>query len=198
MKNLKCTIEARMGSTRLPGKSMKFLSQNLRLIDFVIINALNSKYINKKNIYLLTSREKIIKLLLSMLRKKYGIKIIIGSDSNVFSRYLYFKKFKNFPLLRLTADNPLVDPLLVDRFIKYFRKTKTDYLTTRAMAHTKKWPVKSDFPRGLSVEIFLSKKLFENEKNLLLKINNLQHGSFLINYLMLKLISLNHLEFIKN
>ena len=66
------------------------------------------------------------------------------------------------------------------------------------MAHTKKWPVKSDFPRGLSVEIFLSKKLFENEKNLLLKINNLQHGSFLINYLMLKLISLNHLEFIKN
>ena len=35
---------------------------------------------------------------------------------------LYFKKFKNFPLLRLTADNPLVDPLLVDRFIKYFKK----------------------------------------------------------------------------
>ena len=58
-----------MGSTRLPGKSMKFLSQNLRLIDFVIINALNSKYINKKNIYLLTSRKRIIKLLLSMLRK---------------------------------------------------------------------------------------------------------------------------------
>lgn len=169
MKNLKCTIEARMGSTRLPGKSMKFLSQNLRLIDFVIINALNSKYINKKNIYLLTSKEKNNQTLIKHVKKKYGIKIIIGSDSNVFSRYLYFKKFKNFPLLRLTADNPLVDPLLVDRFVKYFRKTKTDYLTTRAMAHTKKWRVKSDFPRGLSAEIFLSKKLFENEKKFTIK-----------------------------
>ena len=29
MKNLKCTIEARMGSTRLPGKSMKFYLQIL-------------------------------------------------------------------------------------------------------------------------------------------------------------------------
>ena len=48
MKNLKCTIEARMGSTRLPGKSMKFLNKDSRLIDFVIMNALKSKYINKK------------------------------------------------------------------------------------------------------------------------------------------------------
>ena len=53
MKNLKCTIEARMGSTRLPGKSMKFLNKDSRLIDFVIMNALKSKYINKKNLYLL-------------------------------------------------------------------------------------------------------------------------------------------------
>ena len=36
-----------MGSTRF-GKSMKFLSQNLRLIDFVIINALNSNTLTKK------------------------------------------------------------------------------------------------------------------------------------------------------
>ena len=58
-----------MGSTRLPGKSMKFLSQNLRLIDFVIINALNSKYINKKNIYLLTSREKNNQTLIKHVKK---------------------------------------------------------------------------------------------------------------------------------
>ena len=46
------------------------------------------------------------------------------------------------------------------------------------MAHTKKWPVKSDFPRGLSAEIFLSKNYLKMKKNLLLKINNLQHGFF--------------------
>jgi len=51
VRKIRCTIEARMGSTRLPGKSMKFLNKNFRLIDFVIANALNSKYLNKKNIY---------------------------------------------------------------------------------------------------------------------------------------------------
>ena len=47
-----------MGSTRLPGKSMKFLNKNFRLIDFVIANALKSKYLKEKNIYLLTSNKK--------------------------------------------------------------------------------------------------------------------------------------------
>lgn len=153
-----------MGSTRLPGKSMKFLTQSFRLIDFVILNALSSKYINKKNIYLLTSKKGNNRVLVNHVRKKYGIKIITGSDTNVFSRYLYFKKFKNFPILRLTADNPLVDPYLINNFVKYFKKNKTDYLTTRAMEHTKLWKIKSDFPRGLSAEIFFSSKLFENEK----------------------------------
>jgi len=47
-------IEARMGSTRLPGKSMKFLDKKFKLIDFEIINALKKKLKKKKNIYLLT------------------------------------------------------------------------------------------------------------------------------------------------
>ena len=69
MKNLKCTIEARMGSKRLPGKSMKFLTKNSRLIDFVIMNALKSKYINKRNIYLLTSQNKNNKVLINHVKK---------------------------------------------------------------------------------------------------------------------------------
>ena len=164
MKNLRCTIEARMGSTRLPGKSMMFLNSDFRLIDFVIINALKCKYINKKNLYLLTSSNNNNQLLINHVKKKFKINIIIGSDVNVFSRYFFFKKFKNFPILRLTADNPLVDPYLIDNFINYFKKTKIDYLTTRAMEHTKKWRVNSDFPKGISAEIFFSKMLFKNEK----------------------------------
>ena len=154
-----------MGSTRLPGKSMKFLDKKFRLIDFVIINALKSKFITKKNIYLLTSKEKNNQILIEHVKKKYAINIIAGSDSNVFSRYLYFKKFKKFIFLRLTADNPLVDPYLIDNFIKFFKKSKVDYLTTRAMEHSKNWKIKSDYPKGVSVEIFKSKKLFKNEKN---------------------------------
>ena len=154
-----------MGSTRLPGKSMKFLDKKFRLIDFVIINALKSKFITKKNIYLLTSKEKNNQILIDHVKKKYAINIIAGSDSNVFSRYLYFKKLKKLLFLRLTADNPLVDPYLIDNFIKFFKKSKVDYLTTRAMEHSKNWKIKSDYPKGVSVEIFKSEKLFKNEKN---------------------------------
>ena len=154
-----------MGSTRLPGKSMKFLDKKFRLIDFVIINALKSKFITKKNIYLLTSKEKNNQILIDHVKKKYAINIIAGSDSNVFSRYLYFKKLKKLLFLRLTADNPLVDPYLIDNFIKFFKKSNVDYLTTRAMEHSKNWKIKSDYPKGISVEIFKSEKLFKNEKN---------------------------------
>ena len=153
-----------MGSTRLPGKSMKFLNKNFRLIDFVIANALKSKYLNEKNIYLLTSNKKNNKILIDHVKKNYKINIITGSDSNVFSRYLYFRNYKKFIFLRLTADNPLVDPFLIDKFIEYFLKSKADYLTTRAMDHSKKWKIKSDYPRGISAEIFNSEKLFYNEK----------------------------------
>ena len=58
-----------MGSTRLPGKSMKFLDKKFRLIDFVIINALKSKFITKKNIYLLTSKEKNNQILIEHVKK---------------------------------------------------------------------------------------------------------------------------------
>ena len=153
-----------MGSTRLPGKSMKFLNKNSRLIDFVIANALKSKYLKEKNIYLLTSNKKNNKILIDHVKKNYKINIITGSDSNVFSRYLYFRNYKKFIFLRLTADNPLVDPFLIDKFIEYFLKSKADYLTTRAMDHSKKWKIKSDYPRGISAEIFNSEKLFYNEK----------------------------------
>lgn len=163
MRKIRCTIEARMGSTRLPGKSMKFLNKNFRLIDFVIGNALNSRYLNKKNIYLLTSNKKNNKILIDHVKKNYNIKIIAGSDLNVFSRYMYFKNYKKFTFLRLTADNPLVDPFLIDKLIEYFSKSKVDYLTTRAMNHSKKWKVKSDYPKGISAEIFYSEKLFYNK-----------------------------------
>lgn len=164
MKNFKCVIEARMGSKRLPGKSMKLITSKYRLIDFIICNALQSSYISKKNIYLLTSNDKNNKILISHIKKKYGVKIIKGSEKNVYSRYKKFNDCKNYTILRLTADNPLIDPKLIDRFIEHFKKSKAEYLTTRAMCHSKNWKIKSDFPKGISLEIFYSKKLFANDK----------------------------------
>ena len=74
MKNIKCTIEARMGSKRLPKKTMKFLNKKFRLIDFVILNALSSKYLNLKNIFLLTSNNKNNQKLINYVKKNTKLK----------------------------------------------------------------------------------------------------------------------------
>ena len=52
MKNILCFIEARMGSSRFPGKVLKKVNKNYRVIDYVLNNPLNSKYFNNNNIFL--------------------------------------------------------------------------------------------------------------------------------------------------
>ncbi len=148
---------------------MKFLTTKFRLIDFIIENVLSSSFFNKKNIFLLTSKKKNNHTLISYVIKKYKINIIQGSEKNVYSRYKFFDDKKNYIILRITADNPLVDPKLIDAFIRYFISSKSDYLTTRAMCHSKRWKVKSDYPKGISLEIFYSKKLFINDKKFNIK-----------------------------
>ena len=91
-----CVIEARMGSKRFPGKSLKKLDKSNNLIDYVIKNVLESKYFNNENIYLLTSESQNNKPLIEYVKKNYLINLIIGSEENVFSRYLKFKKKKKF------------------------------------------------------------------------------------------------------
>lgn len=167
MFKLACVIEARMGSKRLPGKTMQFLDSKNRLIDFVILNALSSKFINKTNLILLTSNNENNFSLIKYVKKKYNIRIVAGSENNVFSRYLKIKNFGNSTLLRLTADNPFIDPLLINRFVNYFFFSGSDYLTTRAMTHSKSWKIKSDFPKGVSLEMFKSKSLYSNQNFLI-------------------------------
>ena len=65
-----------MGSKRLPRKSMKLITPKYKLIDFIIGNALQSTYINKKNIFLLTSKNKNNKILISYVKKNMELKFL--------------------------------------------------------------------------------------------------------------------------
>ena len=160
-----CVVEARMGSKRLPKKSLLNLDRKNKLIDFVIKNVQSSKYFNDKNIYILTSESKNNKSLIKHIKKNYSVQVIIGSENNVFSRYKKFKNKGNLPILRLTGDNPLIDPYLIDKFVEIFIKKKPHYMTTRAMEHSENWKIQSSFPKGISLEAFYSKKLFVKENS---------------------------------
>ena len=54
-----CIVQARMGSSRLPGKTMKMMTDDKRIIDFVVDQLQSSKFIyskfNRENKYLITN-----------------------------------------------------------------------------------------------------------------------------------------------
>ena len=158
MKNI-AFVEARYDSSRLKGKVLLNLNKDYKTIDFVIQNLLSSKKLNDKNIYLLTSSKNSNQKIISYVKKKYKIGIFKGPEENVYLRIYNFiknKKVKN--LIRVTGDNPFIDPIIIDKFINTFEKEKVDYMSIRSMEHTENWNEKSDFPEGISLEIFKKKK----------------------------------------
>ena len=142
-------VQARMGSSRLPGKVMKdinstpaigLLIKRLRLSEKLseIIVATSS---NKNNFPLIRYLESI------------DCKVFQGSEDDVLGRY--FKAAKQFSadvIIRITGDCPLVDSKLLDKAVQEFIDSKCDYLSNNNPP---------SFPDGLDIEIFSFEKLQE-------------------------------------
>jgi len=84
--------------------------------------------------------------------KKMGIAYYVGSEKNVLDRfYKANRKYSGDIIVRVTSDCPLMDPILIDDFIKIFLKRKrVDYLSNI---------FKRSYPDGLDLEIFNKKSL---------------------------------------
>lgn len=135
-------IQARMGSTRLPGKVMLELEGEPVL--WHIFNRL--KYCQGADEVILATTTQEKDGLLAELAKKNRIKIFRGSEDDVLSRYYYAASENKLDVvIRVTADCPLIDPQIIDEMTRGFLdKPGTDFL-----ANT----IKRTFPRGLDVEI---------------------------------------------
>ena len=147
MKNL-CIVQARMGSSRLPGKIIFNLDRNISMIQFLIKRLNKSNLIEK--IIVATTNKKEDKILTKHLRG-YKCTLFFGPSENVLKRYYKAsKKFKAQNILRITADCPLVDPVLIDKIIKYHHQNSSDYTSNT---------IYSTFPNGQDIEIFKTKIL---------------------------------------
>ena len=155
-------VQARVGSTRLPGKMFKKLGRYY-LIEWVIKRLKRSKKINK--IILATTTNKADKKFINIC-KKFKITFFSGSENDVLGRfYDSVKKTNNANIIRVCADNPFIDPIEVDNLISFFNKNKYDYVCN----HQNK--LKSGYADGFGAEILsidLLKKLNKivKEKNL--------------------------------
>lgn len=137
-----CVVQARMGSTRLPGKVLRdlagrpMLTQLLRRLracaslDEIVVATSTA-----------ASNDPIAELGVSE-----GVRVCRGSESDVLGRLLEAARATGADVVvRVTADCPLIDPQVVDRVV--------DELTTNgAVADYASNVLRRTFPRGLDVE----------------------------------------------
>lgn len=75
-----------------------------------------------------------------------GAFVFRGSESDVVSRFYGAAKCSGAnPILRITADCPLIDPEIVDKVLRRLRDTKADYVTT---------DLTPTYPNGMGCEAF--------------------------------------------
>ena len=136
------TIEARMKSTRLPGKVMRpilgfpmlrQMIERLRgcdVLDDIVIATTEDP-----------SCDVIEALALSM-----GVGCYRGSEEDVLGRVLRTaENAKADVIVKLTGDCPLLDPAIVKQVVNAFRSSGVDYCTNTMV---------EPYPRGMDVEVF--------------------------------------------
>lgn len=114
-------IQARMESKRLPGKmNKKILGKHL--LEMIILRSKKANLVKKIVVAIPDTKKSSVLL---PLIKRNKVSFYKGSLNNVLSRFLEAaEKFKIDPVIRITGDCPLIDPVLIDNSIKEYKKFK--------------------------------------------------------------------------
>ncbi|MBI2251215.1 MAG: spore coat biosynthesis protein F [Armatimonadetes bacterium] len=163
--NVLACIQARMGSKRFPGKVMALISGK-PLIAHIIQRLKKSREIEK---IVLAASEMKENDILEEIAKKEKIDIFRGRENNVLERfYGVIKKYNPRHIVRICADNPLIDAGEIDKIIHHHIKSKADYSFNHIPA------MNNNYPDGLGAEIFKSNIISEIYKKTKIK-RHLEH-----------------------
>ena len=138
-------IQARMSSSRLPGKVLREVDGK-PLIEYQIERVKKAELIDQ--IVIATSlSEKDDEI--SKFCEKARLECFRGSKDDVLDRYYKCAKQYNVDIvIRLCADNPLVDPHTIDSVIQFYMESKVDYVSNGCPPET------TTFPDGADLEVF--------------------------------------------
>jgi glutamate-1-semialdehyde aminotransferase/spore coat polysaccharide biosynthesis protein SpsF (cytidylyltransferase family)/predicted dehydrogenase len=135
-------IQARMGSTRLPGKSMAEIEKR-PMLWHVVQRVKRATLVDR--VVVATSTSPADDAIENMCREN-GVPCYRGSESDVLDRfYVAAHAEKASQVVRITADCPLIDPEVIDRVVRRFQRGDLDY-ASNAMVR--------NYPDGLDTEIF--------------------------------------------
>lgn len=150
-------IQARMSSTRLPGKVLLPIAEK-PMLWYVVERTREAHSI--REVLVATSVDPSDDPIAAFC-KQNRILFFRGSHDDVLDRYFKAARWiKADIVVRITADCPLIDAGLIDRGIELFTKGHFDYLSNT---------VERTFPRGFDFEVFTFaalEKAFRNAKEI--------------------------------
>ena len=137
-----CIIQARMGSTRLPGKVLMEVIEGKPVL-YYVINQLKYCKSFEKLIIATTTLPEDDKI--AQFCTDNNVNYFRGDSKNVLERhYRCAEKFSLSTIIRMPSDKPLLDPEVVDKVVDTFNTNYYDYVTNF---------LPPTFPSGTEVEV---------------------------------------------
>lgn len=125
--NVVAIIQARTGSSRLPRKTLSLI-KGKPLLGHIIDFLKHSNFLNKIVVATSNLPEDDV---VEQIAKQLKINYYRGSSEDVLKRYYECAKlYKADIVVRITADNPLIDPTIVDQVIESCIQTECDFSST--------------------------------------------------------------------
>ncbi|MZP29436.1 NTP transferase domain-containing protein [Heliobacterium undosum] len=132
-------VQARMGSSRLPGKVLMPLA-GMPLLWHVLERL---KRVREADVLCLATSRGRVDDPVADLARSAGVHLFRGDEDDVLSRYaLCAREVDAKTVVRITADCPLIEPDIVAAAISAYEQTQTDYMGI------------AECPRGLDTEVF--------------------------------------------
>lgn len=141
--------QARIGSTRLPGKVLKEINGK-PLLAFHLERALKSKLVSQWKV---ATTEETDSFKIEHIAQELNIPVYKGSLTDVLDRFYQAVKDENPEyVVRVTSDCPLIDPEIIDQTIAFCLDNSLEYHSNQSQ---------ENYPDGLDVEVFSFKMLKE-------------------------------------
>lgn len=143
-------IQARMGSSRLPGKTMHMVNDK-PLLQYCVERVKQARYVDKVIIATTenSADDEIYKWCI-----ENNISCYRGNEQDVLDRYYQAAIVNNLDIIvRVTSDCPFIEPSLIDMLITTLINYDYDYTSNR-------WKTRS-WPHGLDAEVFKREALYK-------------------------------------
>ncbi len=135
-------VQARLGSSRLPGKVLQDLAGETMLAR--VVERLRAARTIDDIVIATTTKESDDPIVAETSR--LGVNVWRGSETDVLARYIgAARRFFAGAVVRITSDCPLIDPETIDKVVNALRSAPVDYASN---VHVR------TYPRGLDTEVF--------------------------------------------